>query len=54
MGINKAVAVDGPREGLALDFDYFTTGIVATVRTDVMGQVLFATIGAHNQMGRFK
>jgi hypothetical protein len=37
MGIKKAVAEHGPRVGLALDFDYFTTGVMATIRADVMG-----------------
>jgi hypothetical protein len=54
MGIKRAAVVHGPRMGSALDFDYFTTGIMATILTDVMGQVLFTTIGANNQMARLQ
>jgi hypothetical protein len=50
MGIKKAVETHGPRVGLALDFDHFTAGVMAAIRADVMGQVLFTTIGANNQM----
>jgi hypothetical protein len=53
MGIKKAVETHGLGVGLALDFDYFTAGVVTAVLTDVMGQVLFATIRTNNQMIRF-
>ena len=54
MGIKKAVETHGLGVGLALDFDYFTTGVMAAILTDVMGQMLFAAIGANDQMAGFQ
>jgi hypothetical protein len=54
MGIKRAVYFYGPRMGSALDFDYFTTGIMAAILTDVMGKVLFAAVGANDQMARLQ
>jgi hypothetical protein len=54
MGRGEAVSAHGLGEGLsALDFDHLATGIVAAIGTHAMREVLFATIGAGNEMIHF-